>query len=157
MQPYTPRPIRPLGLLPHAGWRLKLYGITFGPGPLDRPRFEPGVALALAALPAPAVADGRPGVGFLILHQGRTGDYAVLGWWGNENELPLRVFVRPPGVAGWRPAQGGESACVWDLQVVAFERDAYVETVLASDDPADPVVAYLGRQFSTPSPGDIPA
>src|SRR5690349_3604419 len=97
MHPYAPRPIRPLGQLQHAGWRLKLYGITFDGAPLEWPRFKPGVDLALDALPAPAVAAGRPGVGFLVLHQGRTGDYAVLGWWDNENELPLRVFVHPPG------------------------------------------------------------
>src|SRR5919198_1368337 len=106
MQPYAPRPVRFLGPHEHAGWRLKVYGIAFGGGPLERPRFDPGVQLALAALPSPAVTAARPGVGFLILHQGRTGDYAVLGWWDNENELPLRVFVRPPGAAAWRPAQG---------------------------------------------------
>jgi hypothetical protein len=147
MTPYAPRPIRPLGVRTHAGWLVKAYGITFGAAALDPARFVGGEALALAALPDPPRTDGRPGVGFLILHQGRTGDYAVLGWWDNENELPLRVFVRPPD-GGWRPARGGESACVWDLQVIAFERDAYVATVLAADAPADPVAAYLGRSLA---------
>ena len=81
----------------------------------------------------------------MIAHQGRTALYCVLGWWDNENELPLEVFVRgrEPG-AEWHLARGPESVCVWDLQVIAFERDAYVATVLSSGrDAADAVEAYL--------------
>lgn len=90
-------------------------------------------------MPRPAVGDGRPGVGFAILHQGRTGDYLILGWWDRENELPTRVFIRDAD--GWRPANGGESFCVWDLRVLWWEREAYVGTVLAGRD--DGVEAYM--------------
>ncbi|MDQ3951247.1 MAG: hypothetical protein M3282_13015, partial [Gemmatimonadota bacterium] len=39
---------------------------------------------------------------------------------------------------------GSESVCVWDLQIVAFERDAYVATVLHGDaGVADAAEAYL--------------
>jgi hypothetical protein len=68
------------------------------------------------------------------MHQGR-GDYLVLGWWDNENELPLRVLVW--GESGWREARGSESVCVWDLRILWHERDAYVATVLSGRDPAD--------------------
>ena len=61
---------------------------------VDWAAFEAGLKLAEAELPQPAEAAGRPGLGFLIAHQGRTGDYVVLGWWDHENELPLRVFLR---------------------------------------------------------------
>lgn len=137
--PYQPRPLTFLGVECVAGFRLKTYAIRHGDAAFDRDRFAGGWPLATAALPHPAVAAGRPGVGFVVLHQGRTGDYFVLGWWDNENELPLRVFVR--GAAGWRPAVGGESVCVWDLRVVWWEREAYVATVLAGR--SDSVDAYL--------------
>jgi len=149
MQPYEPRPIRFHGLRSVDGWRLKRYSITFGPGPIDWPAFEPAMALADAALPRPAVTESRPGVGFVIAHQGRTALYCVLGWWDNENELPVRIFVRAlDDGAEWRAARGGESFCVWDLQVIAFEREAYVATLLATVAAGDPTRSYLGAMMS---------
>lgn len=131
--PFAPRPIRPHGLrepAPAPGWRLKLYSVTLGPEP-DWVRGEPGLQLAESLLPPDPHASGRCGVGFLILHQGRGADYAVLAWWGRENELPIRVVLSERSEsagasAPWRPARGDESVCVWDLQVIAHERDAWV-------------------------------
>jgi hypothetical protein len=129
---------------PFAGYRIKLYSISADGAPISWPAFADGLRLALGALPRPAVTPERPGVGFVIAHKGR-GDYAVLAWWDRENELPLRVFVRPVGAgARWRPARESESVCVWDLEVVAHERDAYVETVLGPG-AHDKVRAYLDR------------
>lgn len=137
--PYAERAIRFHGIRNSSGFRLKLYSIRYGSGEIDWPRFEPALADACAALPEPAETAHRPGVGFLIAHQGQ-GDYVVLGWWDNENELPLRVFVRDD--SKWRAAMGGESICVWDLQVIWHERQAYVRTFLNADC-VDPVNAYL--------------
>ncbi len=144
MHPYTPRPIRFLGVQAHADWRLKFYSIVYGSAPFDAGAFGPGLELALATLPSPAVAEGRPGLGFVIFHRGRSADYLVLGWWDNENELPLRVFVCPARGA-WRAARGGESVCVWDLQVIGFERDAYVATLLAQAPQEGPSAVYLAQ------------
>ena len=140
MQPYAPRPIQFDGIQIHDDWRLKRYRIWHGDGGFDARRFVAGTALALAELPTPAVTAVRPGVGFLVMHQGNGADYLVLGWWDRENELPLRIFVRADDA--WRPASGPESVCVWDLQVVSHERDAYVETVLGGGGDVD---AYLAR------------
>jgi hypothetical protein len=145
MQPFEPRPIEFLGLRRVAGWTLKEYSVTYGPGPLRRADFEPGWQLLLAGLPEPDERAGRPGLGLLVAHRGRTADYAVLGWWDRENELPLRVAVRYAD--GWRPARDGESVCVWDLQVIGFERDAWVATMLSDSDDAS---AYLRRTLRVP-------
>jgi hypothetical protein len=145
MEPYEPRPTRFHRLLEVDGWRLKVYSIAHAAKPIDWSAFAPALAMVDAALPRPATAPGRPGVGFVIAHQGRTALYCVLGWWDNENELPLRVFVRGLETgAVWRPSRGPESVCVWDLVVIGFERDTYVATVLASDaDAAEAAEAYL--------------
>lgn len=132
------------GLRGTPGWRLKLYGIAYGPEPVDWQSFAPGLEMAEAALPSPAVTRDRPGLGFLIAHQGQTGNYVVLGWWDRENELPTRVFVSPDGRPGsWRSNREDESFCVWDLEIMWAEREAYVATVLspAGSDPN----AYLAR------------
>lgn len=144
MQPFEPRRISFHGLRRPQGWQLKLYGVVYGPEPLDWQSFAPGLAMAETALPSPAVAEGRPGLGFLIAHQGRTGNYVVLGWWDRENELPIRIFVSPDGRAeSWRSNRENESFCVWDLEIMWAEREAYVTTVLSPT--ASDRDAYLAR------------
>ncbi len=142
LTPFATRPIRFLGLRERNGYLLKNYSISFGELPLNGEIFEPGITLAASELPHPAHHVGRPGLGFLICHQGRTGDYIILCWWDRENELPIRVFVRDD--KGWRPARGSESVCVWDLEVIWHERCAYVETMLKPG-VASPAEAYCRR------------
>ena len=145
MQPYKARRIDQLPRLSVDGWVLKRYSVCHASQTFDELRFSGGVELAVAALPQPATTAERPGVGFLILHQGREIDYTVLAWWDRENELPLRVFVCDrPGANEWRRARDSESVCVWDLQVIWAEREAYVRTILADALP-DAVAAYLAQ------------
>jgi hypothetical protein len=134
MTPFAPRPTTFLGVESHRGYSLKLFSIMYGEKPYCRDEFDAGFALALEALPQPAVTAGRPGAGFVILHQGKTGHYLILCRWDNENELPTKVFVTDEN--GWRPATG-ESFCVWDLVVMWREREAYVGTVLGGKSVAD--------------------
>ena len=126
--PFEPRPVQFLGIEEVRGYHLKCYSIEYGEVPFRPEEFEGGMILAACAVPKPTVTDGRPGVGFVIQHQGRTGHYLILCWWDNENELPPRVFVRTDDE--WRPARESESFCVWDLEVMWREREAYVRTVL---------------------------
>jgi hypothetical protein len=149
-EPYAPRPIRFLGLHDHAGWRIKLYSITYGDEPLDRATYDAGLQLALPDLPQPAVTQHRPGVGFAICHQGRGWHYLVLNWWDNENELPQRIWVneREKSDSTWRRAEGNQSICVWDLQIIWFERETYVKHMLLSRETVN-VDAYLAEQFKS--------
>jgi hypothetical protein len=145
-EPYRDRATTFRGIREYDDWRLKLYTISYD-GTDAGDTFEPAMALARDSLPRPARTNDRPGVGFAIAHRGRGVDYLVLGWWDRENELPLRVFVRPGTASPWRPAQGSESVCVWDLQVIWFEREAYVRHVLA-DPPRPNLDAYLSAHFA---------
>ena len=140
---YQPRPLTFLGVESVAGFLLKVYLIREESQAAEVERFAARWELAADAMPQPAVTDARPGVGFVILHQGRTGDYVILSWWDRENELPTRIFLRDGGGDGWRAAQGGESFCVWDLRVMWWEREAYVGTVLAGS--ANGIDAYLAN------------
>ena len=134
-EPYAPRPIRSLGVHAHASYRIKLYAITYGAQPLDRATYDEALPLAVRDLPQPAITKTRPGVGFAIFHQGRGWRYLVLNWWDNENELPQRIWVRERDDphARWRRAAPDQSICVWDLQVIWFEREMYVKHVLSRD------------------------
>ena len=148
MKAYTPRRIRAHGIRETNAWRVKLYSIAHAGSPPDWSVFEPGMALALQTLPTPANAPGRPGLGFLIAHTGREIWYTVLCWWDRENELPIRVWVAERDSSGtprWRDARGGESVCVWDLDVIWHERQAYVETLLAARQVPDAESDYINR------------
>lgn len=148
MEPYAPRRIEAHGTRPFGAWRMKVYSVLFGEGPVDWPAFEPGIDAALRSLPAPDEARGRPGLGFVIAHQGRTGDYVVVAWWDRENELPVRVLVRRDRAEPWRAAHTDESFCVWDLEVLWAERQAWVATMLTpGGGGAD---AYLARTMRDP-------
>ncbi|MCG3124966.1 MAG: hypothetical protein GIKADHBN_03475 [Phycisphaerales bacterium] len=125
---------------------MKQYSIRPAGGRFDRELFEEGLARAMAGLPQPAQASGRCGAGFVIMHQGASMLYVVCCRWENENEQVTEVLVKDlaPGSA-WRRA-ANESWCVWDLEVMWFERNAFVETMLA---PAAPDVgAYLRKTIT---------
>src|SRR5262249_45540547 len=89
------RPVRLLGLWEAAGWRLKVYGISYGrevPGP---EAVAAAKRLAAAALPVPAVTADRYGIGFLGVHDGRGACFVFLCWWAHENELYHLVWSAP--------------------------------------------------------------
>jgi hypothetical protein len=147
--PYKERPIRFLELWQHAGWRLKVYGIAHG-----RPAPRPALIEA-AKIAARERLAGIPGsmrhysVGFLGIHDGLTANFVFVDWWADENELHHHVFISPTD----NPAQftyatpTGLVACVWDLRVMAFERQAWLDTVLRRTEGSD-FDAYLQQRLN---------
>lgn len=144
LTPYSPRPIRFLELWEWQGWRLKVYGGAYGCA-VPRPALvEAAKRAATEVLPRPAEADDRYGVGFACAHEGRGACFAFVDWWADENELHHKMLTAPEDApAALRPA--GPDAlmgCVWDLAVMAFERDAWLRAVLANPHGPD-LDAYL--------------
>jgi hypothetical protein len=131
------------GILEYEGLRLKRYEVVYGEAQFDQKRFQPGFHHALSNV-ASSDRNHLFGGGILIGHQGKSGDYVVVSLWSRENELLSKVFVRYD--AHWLPAQHGESVCVWDLEILWFERCLYVESVL---NPAcrAPIRTYFSRGF----------
>ena len=109
----------------------KHYGIaTHGPLP------PPALAQAVRALAEP----GTPG--FTIAHEGRSAGLGLVYWWANDNEVHARFYASPlddPGTL--TPYQGAGITCVWELEVLDFERRAWLQDVLIGSD----IEAYLAR------------
>ncbi|HET9484976.1 MAG TPA: hypothetical protein VFO79_13535 [Xanthomonadales bacterium] len=130
-EPFAPRRTEYLGAAEFAGYRMKRYAIVHGDAALDRALYSDAIARFTRELPQPPSTVGRPGVGFLICHQGRGVHYLVICSWERENELAMRIFIRSTGGWGdWHVPGPGHGPCVWDLAVIGHERDAYVRHVL---------------------------
>jgi hypothetical protein len=111
--------------------RTKHYGIaTHGPLP------SAALAEAVRALAEPGVP------GFTIAHDAKSSALGLVYWWANDNELHARLYGAPLENPGELAAYEGEGmSCVWELEVIDFERRAWLEDVLNDGD----VDAYLER------------
>jgi hypothetical protein len=123
---YEPRTIRFLG----RDGQLKHYGIALH----DRsPR--PALMAATRRAADDVVPDGA--FGFTIAHDAATAGLGLVYWWANENEIHCRAFASPLDDPGdLEPADGTGLACVWEMEVIDFERRAWLEDVLKSQDHA---------------------
>lgn len=147
---YKKRPIRYLGLVQEAGWKLKMYGIAYNRAQPRAELIDSAKMFAGQILPQPAVTDSRYGVGFIGVHDGRNGNFIFIDWWVNENELVHHVYTSPSE----HPTRlqygfpSGVVACAWDLALIAHERQAWVDCVLANIHGPD-FDAYFDRQLNT--------
>ena len=146
--PYKPRHVRFIRREDVEGWQLKLYGIAPN-GEEPRPEFvEATRDLAATVLPQPPEGDDHYGVGFAIAHDARFVGIALVYWWKSENELHQRIYVSPKeDPTAWTHVENQPAGCVWELEVVNFERLAWLEDVLSNPDGPD-LDAYLERSFS---------
>jgi hypothetical protein len=130
--PYEPRHISFLKL----DGRLKHYGIGL--------HGEPRAALVEATRRAAEEVVPEGAVGFTIAHDAADAGLGIVYWWANDNEIYQRVFASPlddPGALTATDETG--MACVWELEVIDFERRAWLEDVLKRDD----VERYLARSL----------
>jgi hypothetical protein len=134
---YKSRSIRFIRNAQIGDWRLKVYGIgTHAPD--ARPEF---VAATLDA--ARGVLPEGGGAGFVIAHDATSAGLGLVYWWANENEIHGRFFLSPfDDVDNVTPIDGTGLACVWELEILDFERRAWLEDVLKNDD----LDAYLERR-----------
>ena len=134
---YQTRSIRFIGREDLGDWRLKVYGI--GTHASDaRPDL---IAATLEA--ARAVLPEGGGAGFVIAHDAKTAGLGLIYWWANENEVHGRFFASPLNNPAALAANDGSGlACVWEMEIIDFERRAWLEHVLKNDD----LDAYLAKQ-----------
>jgi hypothetical protein len=124
---YEPRRIAFLG----RDDRVKHYGIRDA---------RPALAAATRRVAAEAIPAGA--AGFTIAHDAVTAALAIVYWWANENELHARYFAAPREVPGaLAEVDDTGMACVWELEVIDFERRAWLHDVLEGGD----LDAYLAR------------
>lgn len=113
----------------------KIYTVSITGTPVDRSPYEP----RLAAMKAVRNIDWPRTAAFAIFHEAAL-RYLVLAWWGNDNELFTAVSVQEAG--GWVEDPARYSFCVWDLQIIWHERNAFIDLVYR---PRPDLDAYRAR------------
>lgn len=147
--PYRPRPIRYLRHWENDGWRLKVYGISAAEERPPEPLVTAGLALAASTLPQPPTGDGRHGVGFMGVHDGAKNVFVFVSWWAKIYELNHVLYRGTRGQPSTlAPVERTLFGCTWDLHVIAFERDAWISSIVRAGDEPD-VERYLGATFAT--------
>jgi hypothetical protein len=126
-------------------WRLKLYGLA-RPDKGVRPELIE-TTRRLAAECLPPVGETDHGTAFAIAHDANF-PIALVYWWHAENELHQRQWAgRPDDPVNLAPMTHPGAGCVWEMGVIQFERNAWIEDVIGN--PAGPDLdAYMERRFS---------
>ena len=147
--PYKPRHVRFIRREDVEGWRLKLYGIALNGKDPDPEFVEATRDLAASILPQPPSADSRYGVGLATAHDATSVYIALIYWWQSENELHQRIYVSPQtSPIAFEPVEQQPAGCVWELEIVDFERRVWIEDVLANPEGPD-VERYLERRVDS--------
>lgn len=137
--------IRCTGVVGIDGWRIKRYETAFERAAPRRELIDATTSL-VHRLPQPPGGDGRDGVGFLFVDDGRERCLALLGWW-TATELSQFAYVAPLDRPGdLVPVEGEGAGLAAALAVVSFERQAWFEGVVANPDGRD-VERYLATRF----------
>lgn len=147
---YKKRAIKFLEQTDLDGWRIKVYGITADSQNLPVNLIMEGKNVVLANLPQPAVTEHRYGVGFLIIHHGAMANWFLLNWWENEDIIHHQVFSSPTTDPSKITPVADKSimACVYELEVYSFEREAWIDTVLSNAKAPD-FEEYLQARLDT--------
>jgi hypothetical protein len=148
--PYQTRPIRFLGIWEIDAWRMKVYGIAY-----EKHAPQPQLVDAAQQIARQRLAQCENdmqyyGVGFIGIHEGKTGNFVFISRWANENELCHHVYTssseQPAELVDTTPT--GLIACTWDLRVMCFERDAWVNAILKAY-PQPDIEGYLATILAT--------
>lgn len=147
---YQTRPIRFIELHEHQDWMIKIYSISI------KNERVPSTHIELAKQQLNEwlkLSKNYPlttyRIATLIIHEGREGCFAILNWWIDDNMLQNHVFVATQDDPLYFKlfSDKGIITCVWELAVIWFERNAWVEHVLKQSDQPN-FDAYLNSQLN---------
>jgi len=101
---------------------------------------KPGIQLIRIAkeiagdlLPQPAISPERYGVAFVTIHEANLFNQLIFDWWERNNELRHHVFRADEAKTQFQNITAtGEAFCVWELAILAFEREAWLKEVLGN-------------------------
>ncbi|WP_416150753.1 isochorismatase [Salipaludibacillus sp. HK11] len=131
---YVPRPIRFIELWEIEGWKIKVYGISTKKEYPDKNNIVLGKKIAVEQLNNIEIQTEIYQLGFIIIHETQEGVFILIDYWTGENMLCNHAFYKDYNsttISYLTPT--GLTACVWELRIINFERNAWVEHILLND------------------------
>jgi hypothetical protein len=151
---YEPRAVDFHGVMQVADHRLKIYSLRAKQFENDPLPAEDNIRRMLEAGLLELALEADHKIGFAILHWAGDGLYVLVNTWYDANMLRLSAFLvddlnsDTPKLTSL--ARLHVIACVWEMEIYKFERDAWVRDVLEhrpealTDEVLEP---YLGTGF----------
>jgi uncharacterized protein len=135
MVPFQPRRTRMLSIHECRGWKLKVYEICFGHHSIPTNHVEQILAFVDVNIPWPVASESDPRTGFVIVHRGIDALWLLVHLW-RADILTQFAFQSPlTEPIDLNPLRAeGFCGCVWELDVIKHERDAWVRCEMGSDD-----------------------
>ena len=128
-------------------WRLKCYGISCRGDTPGQDLIEAVGALAGTALPSGAGDEGRHAVGFAIAHDGLLGRWAMYFWWSHSVWFHHTLFHSPVDAKlRLRPVTGDLIACIYEMSIIEWERQAWIAHALTAHDIGGYMTARMPNQ-----------
>lgn len=148
-KPYKPRTIEFHQYVRVDGWTVKVYTIT------NRSSFASKAVLATAMQKlsewltrASDLDHPKYNSAFLVVHEGVDGVWTLINWWLGGEMLQSHTFFtdyeKPDTFV--EVLKTGFMACVWEMEVIAFERAMWIEHVLKKATRPD-IESYLNEQL----------
>lgn len=135
---FKPRDVLVLPLADVGGWTVKRYAIV-----AENRRFDASVAEAALAcvpdlLPAPGqidTDDGNHGIAVQIVHFAEVAVVSpIVYWhWGSVLSHPIQLRAPWDNPTRFRPGVQDVLGCVWEMEIIAFEVEAWKTTVLSGE------------------------
>ncbi|MYD32458.1 MAG: hypothetical protein F4W98_01065 [Acidimicrobiales bacterium] len=144
---YRPRPIRHLSTQTVQGWHLKTYGINAMPQRSDDvldPDVEAAAARVGHGLLEGLETSNTGRYGFLIIHQGGLANWLLVNRWAEDILLRSELFrAGHDAPTDFQPETSDLIGCLWELEVVDFERRAWTEAVIKGNGGVDRYMATV--------------
>jgi hypothetical protein len=135
MQIYQPRSIRFIELFHHSEWTIKIYSISVSQEFVKQKNIEKAKKqleqwLSLSNMNTLTTYQ----VATLIIHEGKEGCFAIINWWIDDNMLQQYVYLANHEEEPFQLySSNGIVTCVWELSVIWFERNVWVQHVLVEN------------------------
>lgn len=154
LQAFCPRSVLSLPVVRDRGWQLKRYAILASGRDFDDRIASAAGTEAIKRLPdAGSLIDGlgNHGVGFQIVHFAEIAVVSPVFYWQWGSVLASIDQMR----AKWEtPTEFGNGVkevvgCIWEMEVVSFEIDAWKATLLKDvGTPTERLATYLEQRFA---------
>ena len=143
---YFPRWVEAGKLIALNGHRLKSYAMYLSQEAAKEVLSDSDLQNLLKKCLPPSTDPLDHGIGFVLVHYARDGNYLLVSRWYGGNMLKHELFVLSHAAQGWQAEPLVSTkivACVWELQVITFERQAWVSTAMTKGGTEDSFQSYF--------------